>query len=59
MSKKNISPARKKIYLELLHKKLSHRSTRSLLDGDTTNGWEYIELIIDPDTVSHHVKFLQ
>ena len=37
VSKKN--PARKKIDLELLHKILGHRSTRSLLSGDTANVW--------------------
>ena len=35
MSKKNKFPARKKIALELLHQRLCHRSTRSLLVGDT------------------------
>ena len=39
MSKKKISPARKKIALELLHQILGHRSTRSLLAGDTDNIW--------------------
>ena len=34
-SKKN--PSRKKIDLELLHQRLGHRSTRSLLAGDTAN----------------------
>ena len=33
----------------MLHHKLGHRSTRSLLDGNTANFWEYIELRIDPD----------
>ena len=37
MSKKNKFPARKKIALELLHQILGHRSTRSLLAGDTAN----------------------
>ena len=50
MSKKNKFPARKKIALELLHQRLGHRSTRSLLAGDTDNVWEDVELIIDPDT---------
>ena len=50
MSKKNKLPARKKIALELLHKILGHRSTRSLLAGDTANVCEDIELKIDPDT---------
>ena len=49
MSKKNKSPARKKIALELLHQRLGHRSTRSLLAGDTTNVWEDVELRIDPE----------
>ena len=48
-SRKNKLPARKKIALELLHQRLGHRSTRSLLAGDTANVWEYVELIIDPD----------
>ena len=47
MSKKN--PARKKIALELLHQRLGHISTRSLLVGDTANVWEDVELRIDPD----------
>ena len=37
MSKTKKLPARKKIDLELLHQKLGHRSTRSLLAGDTAN----------------------
>ena len=40
MSKKNKISARKKIALELLHQILGHRSTRSLLAGDTANVWE-------------------
>ena len=42
-------PSRKKIALELLHQGLGHRTTRSLLAGDTDNVWEVIELRIDPD----------
>ena len=49
VSKKNIDPARKKIALELLHQRLGHRSTRSLLAGDTANVWEDVDLRIDPD----------
>ena len=49
MSRKNKFPARKKIALELLHQRLGHRSTRSLLAGDTANVWEDVELRIDPD----------
>ena len=49
MSKKNKFPARNKIALELLHHRLGHRSTISLLAGYTANIWEDIELRIDPD----------
>ena len=49
MSKTKKLPFRKKIALELLHIRLGHRSTRSLLAGDTANFWEDIELRIDPD----------
>ena len=49
VSKKNKYPARKKIALELLHQRLGHRSTRSLLDGDTANVWEDVEFRIYPD----------
>ena len=49
MSKKNKFPARKKIDLELLHQRLGHRSTRSLLAGDAANVWEDVELRIYPD----------
>ena len=60
MSKKNKFPARKKIDLELLHQRLGHRSTRSLLAGDTANVWEDVELIIDPDPfcTSCHISSL-
>ena len=51
MSKKNKLPSRKRIALELLHQILGHRSTRSLLPGDTANVCEYVELRIDPDTL--------
>ena len=50
MSKKNKFPARKKIALYLLHQRLGHRSTRSLLAGDTVNVWEDVELRIDLDS---------
>ena len=46
-SKKN--PKRSKIALELMHQRLGHRSTRSLIAGDTTNIWEDAELKIYPD----------
>ena len=46
-SKKNKFLARKKIALELLHQRLGHRSTRSLLAGYTTNVWWICALIYD------------
>ena len=49
MSKKNKFPARKKIALGLLHQRLGHRTTRSLLAGDTANVWEDVELRIYTD----------
>ena len=49
MSKNKKIPPRKKIGLELIHQRLVHRSTRTLLDGDTDNVWGDIELKIDPD----------
>ena len=49
MSKKNKLPAKKKFALELLHQRLGHSSTRSLLAEDTANFWEDVELRIDPD----------
>ena len=49
MSKKNKFPARKKIALELIHQRLGHRSTRSLLAGGTENVWGDVELKINPD----------
>ena len=48
ISKKTKLPARKKIALELLHQRLGHRSTRSLLAGDAANVWEYVDLRTDP-----------
>ena len=41
-SKKN--PKIKKIALELMHQRLGHRSTRSLMAGYTSNVWEDAEL---------------
>ena len=49
MEKSKKIPARKKISLELLHQRLGHRSTRSLIAGDTANVWEDVELRIYPD----------
>ena len=50
-SKKNPkkNPKRKKIALGLMHQRLRHRSTRSLIAGDTANVWEDANLKIDPD----------
>ena len=42
-------PSINKIALELLYQKLGHRSTRSLLAGNTANIWKDIELRLDPD----------
>ena len=39
MSKTKKSQSRNKIALELLHQRLGHRSTRSLLAGGTANFW--------------------
>ena len=50
-SKKNAkrNPKRNKIALELMHQRLGHRSTRSLMAVDTANVWEDAELKIDAD----------
>ena len=58
MDKSKKNPARKKIALELMHQRLGHRSTRSLIAGDTANVWEDAELRIDPDYFALHTKFL-
>ena len=39
ISKTNKLPSSKIIALKLLHQRLGHRSTRSLLDGDIANVW--------------------
>ena len=54
-SKKNPkrNPKRKKVTLELMHQRLGHISTRSLIAGDTANVWEDAELKIDPDPFLH------
>ena len=57
--KENKLPERNKIALELLHRILEHRSTRSLLAGDTANVWEDAEVRIDPNPFLLHFKFLQ
>ena len=60
ISKTNKLPSRKKFSLELSHKILGHRSTRSMLDGDTVIVWEDIELIIylDPFCTSCHISLM-
>ena len=40
---------KKKVALELLHHRLGHRSTISLMSGDTANVWQDIELRIYPE----------
>ena len=44
MSKTKKFSSRKKIALELLHQRLGHISTRSLLAGDTTNFGKILSL---------------
>ena len=39
----------KKVALKLLHYRVGHRSTRSLMSGDTVHFWQDIELRIYPD----------
>ena len=51
MSKAMKLSPRKNIYLESLHQILGHRSTRSLMDGDTANFWKDIEPGMDPDPI--------
>ena len=46
-AKKNLK--RRKISLKLIHHRLGHRSTRSLMAGDTANVWEDAELQIYAD----------
>ena len=38
-----------KVYLELLHQILGHRSKRSLMAGYTANVWQDIEIRLYPD----------
>ena len=40
---------KKKVSLELLHKRLGYRSTRPLLAGYNANIWQDIELRLDPE----------
>ena len=50
MSNSKKMEPRKKVALELLHYRLRHRSTKSLVSGDTANVWQDAEIRIDPDT---------
>ena len=49
MSKSNKLAPRKKFSLELLHHRLGHRYTRSLMAGYNEMFWKEIELRVDPD----------
>ena len=49
---KDITPWQK-VALELLHHRLGHRSTRSLVAVNNANVWQDIELRIDPDPFFH------
>ena len=40
---------KRKVYLELLHQRLGHRSTRSTMSGDTANVWKDINIRVYPD----------
>ena len=40
---------KRKVSLELLHQRLGHRSTRSLLDRYAENVWKYVELKVHID----------
>ena len=48
-SKSKKIASRKKVALEILHHRLGHRSTISLMGGDNVNFWSHIELGIYPD----------
>ena len=41
-----------------MHKRLGHRSTRSLIAGDTDNVWEDVEPRIDPDPFCTSCKMM-
>ena len=49
MSKSKKIARREKVALQWLNYIKGHRSTISLMDGDTANAWTDIELRIDPD----------
>ena len=53
-AKSNKIEPRMRVTLELLHHILGHRSTISLMAGDTANGWKDIEIRIYPDYPSRH-----
>ena len=47
--KEKDNTSNEEIALELLHQRLGHRSTISMLSGYTSNVWEDVELRIDPE----------
>ena len=40
---------KKKVSLEIYYQRLGHKSTSSLLSGDTPNFWQDIEIRVDPN----------
>ena len=40
---------KKRVYLELLHHRLGHRSTMSIMAGDLANIWQDFEFRVEPD----------
>ena len=58
MSKIKKFQSRKKIALKLLHQRLGHISTRSLLAVDASNVWGGVELRIYPDyfCTAYHIS---
>ena len=59
MSKSKKIATRREIDLELLQNILGHRSTRSLMSGETANVWKDIGLRIDTQSFPYHVRYLQ
>ena len=47
-SKTQMQIPRKKVSLRLLHQRLGHRSTRSILAGSNASFWQYIDLRVYP-----------
>ena len=57
MEKSKKNPKRKKIALELMHQRLGHRSTRSVIAGDTAKVWEDLDPRIDPEPFCTSCKY--